>query len=100
MGSFEPTILDTEACEVGLKEYEAGDYEEWHYHKLATEITLIVKGNVEMAGKKYGEGDIIVIEPEEGTDFRALTAVQNVVVKIPGAKDDKYMGHPNEIDCS
>ena len=32
-----------------------------------------------------------MIEPGEVTDFTALTDVVNVVVKLPGANDDKYL---------
>ena len=50
-----------------------------------------------MNGKRYGEGEIIVIEPGEGTDFLAITHVVNVVVKIPGVNNDKY--HKEEWKC-
>ena len=33
----------------------------------------------------------IVIEPGEATDFRALTDATNVVVKVPGALNDKFI---------
>jgi len=92
VGGFKPSVFDTHDCEVGYKEYKKGDYEEFHHHKIATEITLIVKGTVLMNGKEYTKGDIIVIPPKEGTDFWALTDAENVVVKIPGASDDKYLG--------
>ena len=44
-----------------------------------------------MFGNEYSEGDIIVVEPGEATDFVAITDAQNVVVKIPGASNDKYI---------
>ena len=44
-----------------------------------------------MNGIEYGEGDIIVMEPKDITDFEALTNAENVVVKIPGANNDKYI---------
>lgn len=91
VGGFEPTTFATNACEVGLKRYKAGEYEEAHYHKLATEVTLIVEGRVRMNDKEYASGDIIVIEPGDVTDFIALTDVTNVVVKTPGMLDDKYL---------
>jgi len=91
VGGFEPTALSTEACEVAVKHYKAGDYESSHYHKVATEITVIVSGEVEMCGKKWGAGDIIVLSPGEITDFRALTDAVNVVVKSPGALNDKFV---------
>mgnify|MGYP004635474661 CR=1 FL=1 len=38
-----------------------------------------------------GAGDIIVMEPNEATDFECLQdGTTNVVVKIPGANNDKY----------
>ncbi|MEE9367505.1 MAG: hypothetical protein V3V05_01445 [Pontiella sp.] len=92
IGNFDPSALKTNDVEVALQEYEAGDYDERHYHKIATEITLIVEGEVEMNGVQYSQGDIVVIHPGESTDFRALTKAKNVVVKIPGVNHDKYMG--------
>jgi hypothetical protein len=46
---------------------------------------------VEILGQKYNEGDIIVVDPFESIDFKALTDVTTLVVKIPGAKNDKYI---------
>jgi quercetin dioxygenase-like cupin family protein len=90
VGAFKPSVLDTAACEVGLKSYRAGEINPMHYHKLGTEATLIVSGQAEVNGVVRVAGDIIVIEPEERSDFKALTDVTVVVVKVPGALDDKY----------
>lgn len=91
VGNFEPTLLKTDAVEVAVKHYVAGDYEAWHFHKIATEITVIVAGEVEMNGVRHSAGDILVIPPGEGTDFRVLaTPTTTAVVKLPGATDDKY----------
>jgi hypothetical protein len=92
IGNFDPSLIKTNDVEVGVKEYSAGDYEEFHHHRIATEVTVIVEGKVKMNGVEYQEGDIILIEPFEGTDFEALTKVKNVVIKFPGANDDKYIG--------
>lgn len=91
VGNFEPTLYKTNDCEVAVKNYRAGEYEEKHYHKVATEITVIVKGRVKMFDQEFSEGDIIVVEPGDTTDFTALTDATNVVVKLPGANDDKYV---------
>lgn len=92
VGDFSPTIIKTQAVEVGVKEYRKNDYEATHHHKVATEITVIVSGKVRMNGELYSAGDIIVIEPGEATDFEVLEDVTTVVVKYPGAQNDKYMG--------
>lgn len=91
IGNFTPTLLPTEAVEVAVKEYPAHFREDWHYHKIATEFTVIISGEVEMNGRRYGKGDIIVIPPGEGTDFLTLTPVVTTVVKLPGATNDKYL---------
>ena len=90
IGNFSPTLFSTEAVEVAVKEYPAGSCETWHYHKISTEFTVIVSGEVEMNGRRFGKGDIIVIPPGEGTDFKAITPTVTAVVKIPGATNDKY----------
>ena len=96
VGNFAPTALATNAVEVAVKKYRAGDYESAHHHKIATEITVIVQGKVKMNGIEYGPDSILVIEPNSPTDFLALTDVVTTVVKFPGANDDKYLGTPLE----
>ena len=81
VGNFEPSLFKTDLVEVGVKEYKAGDKEQLHYHKIATEITVIVKGMVIMNGIVYNDGDIITIEPGESTNFEALTNTITTVVK-------------------
>ena len=95
VGDFFPTLVKTTDVEVAVKNYKKGDYEERHYHKMATEITVIISGRVKMNNNEYIAGDIIVIEPYEDSDFEALEDVVNTVVKFPGAKNDKYMGKVN-----
>ena len=91
VGNFEPTLYRTNDVEAAIKSYKAGAYEYSHYHKLATEITVIISGKVKMNGAEYNEGDIIIIEPGEATDFFAVTDSVNAVIKIPGANNDKYL---------
>ena len=90
VGNFEPSLYKTDAVEVAVKRYRAGAYEKKHCHKIATELTVVTRGTVQMNGVEYADGDIIIMEPGEATDFYAVTDAENVVVKLPGAKDDKY----------
>ena len=92
VGDFAPAVLRSTACEVAVKHYAAGDREDVHHHKVATEITLIVSGEVEMMGQRWSAGDIVVVEPGEATDFLAVTDAVNVVVKLPSVAGDKYAG--------
>lgn len=91
MGNFEPSLCKQENVEVGVKKTCKGEFEEAHYHKIATEITVVVAGKVKMLDKVWTEGDIIVIEPGEPTSFEALEDSIITVVKIPGALNDKYL---------
>ena len=43
-----------------------------------------------MKGEIFDSGSIIILEPYEETDFLALTDSVNVVVKVPGALNDKF----------
>lgn len=91
VGHFTPTLIDTNDVEVAIKKYKAGDSEQAHYHKIATEVTVIISGEVEMNGAKYVADDVIVIEPNDRTDFKCLSDAVTVVVKYPGASNDKYI---------
>lgn len=91
VGNFEPTSYRTKDVEVAVKEYKKGDSEAAHYHKIATEITVIQKGKVIMFDKEWCAGDIIVVEPYDTTSFTALEDTVTVVVKIPGVNNDKYL---------
>lgn len=98
VGDFDPVVLRTSDVEVAVKHYRAGDREDLHHHRVATEVTLIVSGSVRMLDRIWGAGDIVVIEPGEATAFEALTDAVNVVVKLPGAKNDKFLGNSDGIN--
>ena len=91
VGNFEPSLIKTNDVEVAVKEYKQGDYEEAHYHKIATELTVVVSGRVRMFDNIYEKGDIVIVEPMDITDFEALEDTVCTVVKYPGASNDKYM---------
>jgi quercetin dioxygenase-like cupin family protein len=92
VGDFDPTALRTPAAEVAVKTYRAGDREDRHHHKVATELTVILSGEVRMNGQTFRDGDVVTIEPGESTDFEAVTDVTTVVVKVPSVAGDKYPG--------
>jgi hypothetical protein len=90
IGNFEPSCIRTEAFEVACKHYSSGDDETKHQHRIATEITLIVRGKVKMNDQVMSSGDIIILEPGESSDFQALDDTITMVVKIPSVLGDKY----------
>jgi hypothetical protein len=92
VGDFSPSCLRTRAVEAGLKRHRKGTHEEPHFHKVSTEITVIISGRALMNGKEFGPGDIIVVHPGETAAFTALEDTATVVVKVPGAPGDKFKG--------
>lgn len=91
VGAFSPTAHSTTGCEVAVKHYRAGEIEAPHFHKIATEVTVVLQGRVRMVDREWSEGDIVTLEPGEPTGFEALTDAITVVVKVPGALSDKYI---------
>jgi len=91
VGDFLPTMYKTRQCEVAYKEYEAGFVDQKHHHRKATELTLIVKGKAKFNENIIETGEGVVIFPGESVEFTALEETATVVVKVPGATNDKYL---------
>lgn len=91
VGNFNPTLYRTNEVEVAVKNYVAGEIEEAHYHKVATEITVVNQGSIKMFNRVWNVGDIIIAEPNDVTSFESLTDSMLTVVKLPGANNDKYL---------
>lgn len=96
IGNFSPTLLKTNDVEVAIKKYKKGDYEEAHFHKISTEITIVINGKVKMKNRILNMNDIILLNPGEITDFLALEDSVCAVVKHPGANNDKYKEDMND----
>jgi hypothetical protein len=94
MGDFAPTAYRTSAAEVACKHYRAGDIDQCHVHRIATELTLVVSGKVELNGVVLLPGQIAEIAPGEPAAFRALEDSITVVVKTPSVMNDKYPAVP------
>jgi anti-sigma factor ChrR (cupin superfamily) len=91
IGDFDPVAHRSDEVEVAIKHYRAGDSEPRHVHKISTELTAVVSGTVRMDGRDLGPGDILTLAPGEPCDFEAVTDAVVVAVKVPAAKDDKYL---------
>ena len=91
VGNFSPAVLVSENFEVAVKKYKSGDYEALHLHKKAIEITIICSGKVKMNNQQFSEGDVIVIEPNESTDFYVIEDSITTVIKTPSVTNDKYL---------
>lgn len=91
VGDFCPSLFVTKDFEVAIQCYSAGDTEQEHIHRIATEITAIVDGQVKINGTQLSAGDVVVIQPNEKSKFEAITDAKTVVVKSPSVPNDKYL---------
>ena len=92
VGNFEPSLYKSSNFEVAIQTYRAGDQEEQHYHKVGTEISLLVVGEAAFNDEIIKEGEGVVIKPKESNIFKAITDCKVLVIKYPSDTNDKYFG--------
>ena len=90
IGNFQPSVYKTSEFEVAVKYYNAGDVEDIHYHKIATEFTVVLSGKVIINDEIISSGTIVELEPGETSAFRVIQDAVTVVVKLPSVLGDKY----------
>lgn len=91
VGDFLPSIHKNKEMEVAVKKYCKGDQEAPHYHKIATEITVMINGRAQFNDLIIEEGEIVIVQPNEVIKFEALDDCSTVVVKFPSLTNDKYV---------
>jgi hypothetical protein len=92
VGNFEPSLLKSKDIEVAIQSYTAGDEEQQHYHKVGTEISLMVCGSATFNEQILNEGEGLVIKPKQSNIFKAITDCKVLVIKYPSDTSDKYLG--------
>ncbi len=100
IGDFQPTVLSTKNFEFAVKYYQTGDKEPSHFHKKATEYTVIVSGRFTANETELEAGDIMVVEPNEAIEFTCLQSGATAVIKTPSVKEDKYLEKQNSKERS
>ena len=98
VGDFEPSAWKTNTFEVAVHDYKKGDEKEAHYHKLGTEINLLLEGKLILRNydgkgtdQKLIKGDIFIMHPFEIADPLFLEDSKIVVIKTPSVQGDKYL---------
>jgi quercetin dioxygenase-like cupin family protein len=90
VGAFENPILQTDNFEVCIKRFKAGEEENSHYHKLTTEITIVISGTIEMCGKRFKANSVIVLEPNEVSSFKCIEDATTCAIRNGSYTKDKY----------
>ena len=90
IGDFEPSIIRTSGFEVGVLTHKKD--EDWgeHYHKIATEYNVLLKGRMSINGTVLEEGDIFILEPYESALPVFMEDCTVLCVKVPSVIGDKY----------
>lgn len=90
IGNFEPSLLKTDQFEVSILKHAKGEQWAKHYHAIATEYNVLLKGSMKINGELMIEGDVFVIEPGEAAEPEFLEDCTLVCVKTPSLPGDKY----------
>lgn len=91
IGNFNPSILKTEDFEVSIMQHKKGEYWPAHYHKIATEYNVLVKGRMTICNEELEEGDIFILDPHEVANPVFHEDCTIVCVKVPSIPSDKYL---------
>jgi hypothetical protein len=91
VGDFDPAVYKTKNFEVGYHTYKKNAPTQNHYHKDSTEINLVVKGDVEINGKRFTDGDIFVLEPYMVSESKFYKDTELVVIRNSSNTNDKYI---------
>ncbi|CAN2171028.1 hypothetical protein MCEMRE212_00055 [Candidatus Nanopelagicaceae bacterium] len=92
VGDFSPVILHSEEYEVAVKWFKAGEVEPLHKQIIATEITVVIEGEIRLGERNFVKGDVITIPPGELAAFESITDSALVCVKNPSIPNDKVLG--------
>jgi quercetin dioxygenase-like cupin family protein len=92
VGNFSPSILNSRDFEIAVKWFKAGEKEPLHKQLVATEITVVIEGEIRLGEKNFVKGDLITIPPGEFAAFESITDSALVCVKTPSLPDDKVLG--------
>jgi quercetin dioxygenase-like cupin family protein len=92
VGDFSPVILHSKEYEVAVKWFKAGEVEPLHKQLVATEITVVIEGEIRLGERSFVKGDVITIPPGEFAAFESITDSALVCVKNPSIPNDKVLG--------
>ena len=71
IGDFEPSLLKNKLIEVAIQSYQAGDEEAEHYHKIGTEISIVITGSALFNNDVVNAGEGIIINPKKIKYFQS-----------------------------
>ena len=93
VGNFEPSLIKRDDIEVGIKNIKANTQPDFHYHKLKTEYTILLEGQIICIKKNIvvEPGTIIKLYPYEKNDQFFPVDSLILILNTPSIKGDKYI---------
>lgn len=91
LGNFSPAVIQTKEFEVCVKTFKMGEQEALHFQITATEVTVVLFGQIRMGDVLLSEDEILVVNPGEIVDFEALTDCKVMGLKFPSLPTDKVL---------
>lgn len=90
VGNFPEAVVKTKEFEVCYQENSQDYPTQDHYHKIVTEVQLVIRGCIVINGEEFRAGEICVLEPGEHYSSYYLEPTDVVAVKFPSIPNDKY----------
>jgi hypothetical protein len=90
IGNFTPSILKTDAFEVGYLTHHKGQVWPAHLHKEANEYNILIKGSLLINNETINLGEIFVIPKGMLTHATFLEDCEILCIKVPSNTKDKY----------
>ena len=91
IGNFPKAAFESKDFEVSWRIHPAGESWDLHYQENATEINLLISGEMVLNGVRLSSGDVFILDPYEITDVKFIKECSVVCVKTPSIPDDKIV---------
>jgi len=90
IGDFTPSILKTDAFEIGYLKHPKDQVWPAHVHKEANEYNILIKGKLIINNETIMQGEIFVIPKNMLTSAKFLEDCEIICIKVPSLPIDKY----------
>ena len=90
IGDFEPSILKTDAFEVGYLKHPKDQVWPAHLHKEVDEYNILIKGRLTINNETIEQGEIFVVPKGMLTSAKFLENCEIVCIKVKSNTKDKY----------
>jgi dTDP-glucose pyrophosphorylase len=91
IGNFLPSIEKNKDCEIGYLSHPKNSSWDFHYHKKAIELNVLVRGKMMINNVFYCTNDIFIINQNIISCPIFLEDCEIICIKIPSIQNDKYI---------